>query len=58
METLLKVVPFRESVTFKRVAVPTEVPVACVDVAAFVRSLYEPEILATIEAIQEDTLDD
>lgn len=42
----------------KRVVRPTEVPLAVQDVAAFVRALYEPEILAMIEAVQEETADD
>lgn len=58
MNTQTKVVSLRDAYAVKRTVLPTEVPVACVDVAAFVRALYEPEIQAMIEAVQDQTLDD
>ena len=57
MDAQRKVIPLADY-PVKRVVVPTEIPAACVDVEAFVRSLYEPEILAAIEAVQDETHDD
>jgi hypothetical protein len=58
METQKKVVSIRDAYALKRGVLACEIPVSCVDVAAFVRALYEPEILAMIEQVQERTLDD
>ena len=58
MNTQTKVIPIREAYAVKRVVLPTEIPVACQNVEAFIRALYEPEILAMIEAVQDQTLDD
>ena len=58
MDTQKKVVAIREGYALKRTVLPTEVPLACQNVEALIRSLYEPEILAAIEAIQDDTVDD
>jgi len=58
MDTQKKVVAIREGYALKRTVLPTEVPLAFQNVEALIRSLYEPEILAAIEAIQDDTVDD
>ena len=42
----------------KWVIKPTSIPAAVVDVAAFVRVLFEPVILEAIESVQEETCDE